>query len=103
MVIKYNTEINNTAILNSVNKFTNQIFKLLPTREEGGDWETPLKNLIVEAAGMARLLEDHIDLFPLICKMEGLLCFQDQIDFLQFRKTIFECLGLINKIKSCLD
>jgi hypothetical protein len=100
MVIKYNVEINNEAILKNVNRITNQIFKLLPSREEGGEWKTPLQNLIIEVAGMSELLLDQTILFSLLCKMEGLLNLDKEEDFLQFRKVIFECLGLLNDIKN---
>ena len=100
MVIKYNVEIDNEAILKNVNRITNQIFKLLPSREEGGEWKTPLQNLIIEVAGMSELLLDQTILFSLLCKMEGLLNLDKEEDFLQFRKVIFECLGLLNDIKN---
>ena len=102
MVIKYNVDIQNEAILKNIDRITNQIFKLLPSREEGNDWETPLNSLIIEVAGMAELLKDHCDLFPLLCKMESLLSLTKEDEFLNYRKTIFECLGLINNIKQCL-
>ena len=102
MVIKYNVEIQNEAILKNIDRITNQIFKLLPSREEGNDWQTPLNNLILEIAGMAELLKDHFNLFPLLCKMESLLTLTEENDFMDFRKTIFECLGLMNSLKSCL-
>ena len=63
---------------------------------------TPLESLIIEVAGMAELLKDHCDLFSLLCKMESLLNLTKEEDFLNYRKTIFECLGLMNGIKICL-
>ena len=102
MVIKYNVEIQNEAILKNIDRITNQIFKLLPSREEGGDLMTPLESLIIEVAGMAELLKDHCDLFSLLCKMESLLNLTKEEEFLNYRKTIFECLGLMNNIKLCL-
>ena len=38
MLIKYNTLIDNEAIIINLKRLTNQIYKLLPLREEGGDW-----------------------------------------------------------------
>ena len=58
MVIKYDIEIDNEAIENNINRITNQIFKLLPNREEGNDWQTPLQNLIIEISGLNILLKD---------------------------------------------
>lgn len=102
MVIKYNAEISKKAVIVNIDRITNQIFKLLPSREEGGDWITPLNNLIVEIIGMSSLLIDQVNLFSLLCKLEGLLTLTEEKDFYQFRKIIFECLRLINDIKKCL-
>lgn len=102
MILKYDANIQDEAIIKNIDRITNQIFKLLPNREEGGDWKTPLQNLIVEIAGMDELFLDHTDLFPLLCKLEALLTLTEEDDFLMFRKTIFECLGLMNSLKKCL-
>ena len=102
MILKYDVEIQDEAIIKNIDRITNQIFKLLPNREEGGDWETPLQNLIIEIVGMNRMFVDHTDLFPLLCKLEALLTLTNEDDFLMFRKTIFECLGLMNGLKKCL-
>ena len=102
MVIKYNIEISEQAIIKSLDRITNQIFKLLPLREEGGDWLTPLNNLILEVGGMDRLLNDHAIFFSLICKMEVLTVLTEEDDYFAFRKIIFECLSLIKQLKECL-
>lgn len=105
MIIKYNAEIDNNAILVNLKRITNQIYKLLPNREEGEDWQTPLQTLIEELAGMDKLLIDqHIILFPLLCKLEGLLELIAEEDFFSYRRTIFECLNLMsNLVKECQD
>lgn len=102
MVIKYNAEFENEAIGKNLERIINLTFKLLPNREEGNDWETPLQSLIIELAGMARLL-DQTSLFSLLCKMEGLQSLQSEDDFLKFRRTIFDCLNILQDIKKCLD
>lgn len=99
MTIKYGIDIQNEAIIENIDRITNQIFKLLPNREEGKDWETPLKNLITEVGGMNSLFKDHTILFSLLCKMEALLNLTEEDDFFQFRKLIFECLGCLNSVK----
>lgn len=99
MIIKYNIEIQDEAVVTNLKRVTNQIYKLLPSREEGADWEKPLSTLIEEIAGMDRLLiGQHQTLFSLLCKLEGLFTLTDSSDFLSFRRTIFECLGLVNEI-----
>ena len=51
---------------------------------------------------MSRLFNNK-ELFYNLCKLEGLLTLTEEDDFLQYRKTIFECLSQLNKIKKCLD
>ena len=101
MTIKYNVEIDNEVIKKDIDRLTNQIYKLLPSREEGGDWETPLANLIVEISGMANLVGDLLEFFSLLCRMEGLLDLKEEDQFFLFRKNIFECLNLMNGLKKC--
>ena len=104
MVLKYNIDIEEVAINNDIKKLTNQIYKLLPSREENLDWERPLETIMIELAGMNRLFigQQNI-LFPLLCKLEGLFTLTKEDDFLLFRRTIFECLSLISDLKKCLD
>lgn len=104
MITKYNIDINNEVIIVSIDRLTNQIFKLLPSREEGGDWEIPLQNIILEFFGMKEILnqDKHSILFRLLCKLEALLSLTKEKDFLLFRATIFECLGLCNSLKGSL-
>lgn len=100
MILKYGAEIDNSAIDKNLNRITNQIYKLLPSREENSDWQKPLTTIIEELAGMDRLLFDQHDiLFSLLCKLEGLFLLSEDKDFFLYRRTIFECLGLINNIK----
>ena len=99
MILKYDIDIDNVAIKNTLKKLTNQLYKLLPSREEGLDWEKPLTTLIEEMAGMERLIQEYQeDLFLIYCKVEGLFILTKEEDFMLYRRTIFECLGLINNI-----
>ena len=99
MLIKYNIDIDNEAIIVNLKKLTNQIYKLLPNREEGIDWQTPLNTIIEEFSGMDRLLFDQHDiLFPLLCKLEGLFELDEEEDFFSYRRTIFESLNLMSNI-----
>ena len=101
---KYNIDIDTDAIKYNLTRITNQIYKLLPSREEGLDWEKPLTTLLEEIAGMSELLSgQHKLLFPLLCKMEGLSLLTEENDFFVYRKTIFECLSLMNDIKNDID
>lgn len=105
MRLKYDTDIESKAILGNLNRLTNLIYKLLPSREEGLDWETPLSTILEELGGMDRLLiTKQQDLFSLLCKLEGLYNLTNQDDFQLFRRVIFESLGLLDEVKkACRD
>lgn len=105
MVLKYDIDIDKKFIHDELKKITNQVYKLLPNREEHVDWETPLSTIMEELAGMDRVLIDQHDiLFPLLCKLEGLFTLTKEEDFFAYRRTIFECLSLLNSImEKCLD
>ena len=101
VMIKYNANIDNKAIEYNLKRLTNQIYKLLPTREESIDWQKPLETVIEELAGMDMLLIDqHEILFSLLCKLQGLSALTDENDFTLFRRIIFECLGLMSTLKN---
>ena len=84
MLFKYDIDFNKEVIVEDIERITNQIFKLLPSREEGGDWKTPLQNLIYEITGMKALWIDEPNLFVLLCKLEALLSLDREDDLLVF-------------------
>ena len=100
MVLTTNAQITKEAIVENLKKLTNQIYKLLPNREENIDWQTPLGTIIEELSGMDKLLiEYHEILFPLLCKLQGLYNLTEDKDFFLYRRTIFECLNLLSSLK----
>ena len=101
MILKYNVNIEEQTIHNRLQNLINQTYKLLPSREEGADWEKPLQTILEELAGMQRLMNCGYSeiFFPLLNKLEGLYSLVEDDDFLCYRRTIFECLGLMNDLQ----
>lgn len=103
MVLKYGVEVDNYAIESILKKITNQIYKLLPMREENGDWKKPLETIMEELAGMDRMLEKQTEAFAsLLFKLEGLFSLVQEDDFQLYRRTIFECLSICGSLKEGL-
>ena len=50
---------------------------------------------------MQRLMNNNYSeiFFPLLSKLEGLYSLIDEEDFSCYRRTIFECLGLMNELQ----
>lgn len=104
MTIKYDMQIDNNSIEVNLKRITNQIYKLLPNREEGVDWETPLTTIMEELKGIQRLIKDYEEIFfSLISKLEGLFTLTKENDFFLYRRTIFECLSLMNVLIKKVD
>lgn len=101
MFLKYNIQIKNKIIVNRIQNLINQTYKLLPNREQGIDWEKPLETILEQLVGMYRLMNNEYSeiFFPLLNKLEGLYSLTKEEDFLCYRRTIFECLGLMNELK----
>lgn len=100
--IKYNISISKEIVQNDIKRIINQVYKLLPTREQNKEWKKPLQNIIQELAGMKRLFlgQQEQSFFILLCKLEGMFELVQSIDFDLYRRTIFECLSLLNEIRN---
>ena len=96
----YDISVDNEAVDQLLLKIQSHIFQLLPLREEGVDWQKPLETVIVETLGLQNLLKEKDDiLLSLVCKLQGMLTLTGEENFMVFRRTVFECCGLINKLR----
>ena len=68
---KYNIEFSYEDLLANVQRLTNQLWKLIPMREHGEDWEKQLETVILEIAGLKELFQGP-DFLQLLSKIEGL-------------------------------
>lgn len=101
MIIKYNININSDIFQNNLKRIINQVYKLLPMRQEGADWQKPLETVIEQLTGMERLLvNQQKDFFTILCKLQGLFDLTQTEDFFLYRRVIFECLGLLNNLRN---
>ena len=100
MNTKYNLTVSEETVRKSIKRIVNLTYKLLPTREEGGDWKKPLETIIEELVGMNDLFLDQQDkIFVIICKLPGIFNLTDKDEFQLYRRTIFECLSLLNGLE----
>ena len=100
MQIKYDLEVSPAVLHKNLTRIINLTYKLLPMREEGAEWKKPLETIIEEMTGLNSLLVDlQEDIFPIICKLEGLFYLTEERDFGLYRRVIFECLSLLNNVK----
>lgn len=95
----YYTTIDNEVVYSTLERMTSQTFKLLPMREENQDWLKPLETLSLELLGLSKIFPENPALFSAVCKMEGIKEIGENIDFMVYRRTIFEICGLLGKAK----
>lgn len=98
MIIKYGADIPQELFEKNVTRLTNQLWKLIPMRENEENWTKQLKTVIIEIAGMNELLIYKSEGFQLLTKLEGMLQIQS-MPFDLYRKTVFECISLLQGLK----
>lgn len=87
----------NEVINKNVKRLTNQLWKLIPMRENQEDWQKQLDTVRLEVAGLNEIFLSYPQFLQLLSKLEGLQALEDS-DFDLYRKTIFESINLLQEI-----
>lgn len=74
-------------------KLKGRLFGLLCEREKNGAWEKFLDTILIELYGLSKI-EKTINYWPLIGKVSELR----YLEYEYFRKTIFECMNIIEEM-----
>ena len=94
---KYDIEFSQEDIKSEILRLTNQLWKLIPMRENEEDWNKQLITVIIDIAGKDEIFLHNSHFLQLLSKLEGLRVEED-IDFNIYRKTVFECINLVNEV-----
>ena len=78
-------------------RLINQLWKLIPMRENGEDWVSQLFILIEEISGLVAIYCDKTEGLILLSKLEGLTSDVCE-DFMVYRKTVFRCIELLGQV-----
>ena len=92
---KYEIEFSQVTIQKTVRRLTNQLWKLIPMRENDEDWYKQLQTVTLEIAGLNELFISPTFL-QLLSKLEGLQI--KEVNFELYRKTIFECINILQEL-----
>lgn len=93
---KYNINFSKEEIKDEIIRLTNQLWKLIPMWENNEDWEKQLNTVILDIAGKDEIFLHNSHFLQLLSKLEGLRV--EKVEFNIYRKTIFECINLINEV-----
>lgn len=96
---KYGYKITTESMIQYLNMTKNNVYKLLPLREEGNEWKKYLTSLLeLELKGCEDLFSD-VNFIALISKLNSL----HNKSFYLYRKGVFESLKIIDKMIEKLE
>ena len=95
MITKYGFEFSKEEIHKEIVRLTNQLWKLIPMRENGEEWDKQLETVIIDIAGKNEIFICNSHFLQLLSKLEGLRLVD--VEFSIYRKTVFECINLLNE------
>ncbi len=90
---KYDIEFSKESISKNIARLTNQLWKLIPMRENNENWHKQLETVIIEVVGLNEIFLQNPQLLQLLSKLEGLN--KEEIGFSLYRKTVFEAISLL--------
>lgn len=81
----------------NIQRLTNQLWKLIPMRENNEDWEKQLNTVIIEIAGLNEIFISTPQFLQLLSKLKGLQV--EEVNFILYRKIVFESINLLQELK----
>lgn len=82
-----------TGIQQNIMRLTNQLWKLIPMRENEEDWKRQLETVILEITGINEVFIINGVMLSLLAKLEGLRTTDTSFEL--YRKTVFESISLL--------
>ena len=90
--------IPHSVLESDINRLTNQMWKLIPMRENQENWLGQLSLVINELLGIKRIYMVADERFLiLLTKLQGLQ--ESDIDFNFYRNTVFKCISLLRSLE----
>lgn len=93
---KYDFNIPEESVKKNVIRLTNQMWKLIPMRENNENWEKQLDTVIIEIAGLGEIFLENPQFLQLLSKLEGIKI--TSLNFDMYRKTVFESISLLRSL-----
>ena len=91
--------IPDSVVTTNINRLVNQMWKLIPMRENQENWHSQLDTVFIEVAGLAELSTGVVSdkYLILLTKLKGLEV--ADVSFQTYRKTVFECISLLRELR----
>lgn len=89
-----------TIVGKDLHRLVNQIWKLLPMRENQENWQKQLNSVLNELYGLHNIFGDQLDFLILLSKLEGL---KQTDDFMTYRMVVFSTISLFTELANKYD
>lgn len=96
MQTKYGFKISEQTWMADINRLTNQLWKLIPMRENEENWKIQLDTVILEIVGLNEIFNFDEKFIILLSKLEGIKL--KEVEFYIYRKTVFEAISLLREL-----
>ena len=94
---KYGIMFDRSVREQDLKRLINQLWKLIPMRENNENWDQHLAIVIEEISGLVKIYKERVEGLILLSKLEGLTS-KECDDFMIYRKTIFRCIDLLAQV-----
>ena len=94
MITKYGYSFNQEVLISEKKRLINQLWKLIPMKENQEPWENQLESVIEEISGLSQIFSSNF--LILLAKLEGLR--NPNLSFYAYRKVIFESIDLLCEV-----
>lgn len=89
--------INDDFFCNEIKRLINQIWKLIPMRENGEDWKQQIDTIFLEISGLQEGFRKYLSFLEILSKLEGL--YMVETNFFKFRSEVFSIINLLEGAK----
>lgn len=93
----YGFNLSTETVVSDINRLTNQLWKLIPMRENKENWLGQLETVIIELTGLNTIFAKQNNFIVLLSKLEGLKTVETE--FNTYRKTVFEAISLLREMR----
>ena len=93
----YGFNLSTETVISDINRLTNQLWKLIPMRENKENWLGQLETVIIELTGLNTIFAKQNNFIVLLSKLEGLKTVETE--FNTYRKTVFEAISLLREMR----
>lgn len=75
----------------------NQVWKLIPMRENNEDWKQQIDTIFLEISGLQEGFKEYLSFLEILSKIEGLYVLET--NFFKFRAEVFSIIKLLEGAK----